>query len=283
MDASALEVDAFSFASIAVRLDQEGKHDEAIFYYLEAAEALRNAGQAGSKMAAVEKAMEYLDRVEQLKQISTGGGTFQMKTQQQIDLERARFLIEQAFEEDENDNKEEAAELYMEAVELCLKARKETTDGEVQAKLGKLATDAIERAEQLKKKQATTQRGASPQRPATNRAVPPLGVAGLNLSDDTPASRGSGGGGGGKKSPTGGGGKYTAEEIKVLRHTSNINARSYVPFMSVDLKERFAFPVPFSDKHGKLALSPKQKTRFARWVRYVGLFSGQLNCSEGGR
>ncbi|XP_078656259.1 calpain-7-like [Branchiostoma floridae x Branchiostoma belcheri] len=267
MDVSALELDAVSFASIAVRLDQEGNQDEAIFYYLEAAEALRNAGQAGSKMAVVEKAMEYLDRVEQLKQIRTGGGTFQMKTQQQIDLERARFLIEQAFEEDENDNKEEAAELYMEAVELCLKARKETTDGELQAKLGKLATDAIERAEQLKKKQATTQRGASPQRPATNRAIPPLGIAGLNLSDETPANRGSGGGSSGKKSPTGGGGKYTAEEIKVLRHTSNINGRSYVPFMSVDLKERFAFPVPFSDKHGKLALSPKQKTRFARWVR----------------
>eukprot|EP00058_Branchiostoma_floridae_P000516 XP_002586004.1 hypothetical protein BRAFLDRAFT_110216 [Branchiostoma floridae] len=69
MDASALEVDAFSFASVAVRLDQEGNHDEAIFYYLEAAEALRNAGQAGSKLAVVEKAMEYLDRVEQLKQI----------------------------------------------------------------------------------------------------------------------------------------------------------------------------------------------------------------------
>ncbi|KAI8515938.1 calpain 7 [Branchiostoma belcheri] len=145
MDVSALELDAVSFASIAVRLDQEGNQDEAIFYYLEAAEALRNAGQAGSKMAVVEKAMEYLDRVEQLKQIRTGGGTFQMKTQQQIDLERARFLIEHAFEEDENDNKEEAAELYMEAVELCLKARKETTDGELQAKLGKLATDAIER------------------------------------------------------------------------------------------------------------------------------------------
>lgn len=34
--------------------------------------------------------------------------------------------------------------------------------------------------------------------------------------------------------------------ILIFRSTSTINSIAYVPFMSVDLKERFAFPVPFS-------------------------------------
>lgn len=37
--------------------------------------------------------------------------------------------------------------------------------------------------------------------------------------------------------------------------------------MSIDLRERFAYPLPFSDKDGKLALSPKQKVAFVKWVR----------------
>lgn len=51
------------------------------------------------------------------------------------------------------------------------------------------------------------------------------------------------------------------------RLTSLINGREYVPFMSVDLKERFAYPISFSDKDGKLALAPKQKNLLSKWVR----------------
>lgn len=35
-------------------------------------------------------------------------------------MERAEFLVRQAFEEDEAGNETEAAELYMEAAELCI-------------------------------------------------------------------------------------------------------------------------------------------------------------------
>ena len=55
--------------------------------------------------------------------------------------------------------------------------------------------------------------------------------------------------------------------MDVLRRTSNINGRDYLPFMSVDLKEKFAYSLPFTDKDGALALAPKQEKSFARWVR----------------
>ena len=32
-------------------------------------------------------------------------------------------------------------------------------------------------------------------------------------------------------------------------------------------RERFAFPLPFSDGHGKLALSAKQRQKLTRWAR----------------
>ena len=39
----------------------------------------------------------------------------------QLDTERAKYLLEQAFEEDANDNREEAFELYAQAAEFFLK------------------------------------------------------------------------------------------------------------------------------------------------------------------
>lgn len=44
-----------------------------------------------------------------------------LKSRHQVDLERAHFLVTQAFEEDEKGNDDEAIELYTQAVELCIK------------------------------------------------------------------------------------------------------------------------------------------------------------------
>lgn len=60
---------------------------------------------------------------------------------------------------------------------------------------------------------------------------------------------------------------YTLDEKKVLEFTSKINQKIYVPFMDIDLKERFYFPIPFTDKEGILELAPKQKRDFSKWIR----------------
>ena len=44
------------------------------------------------------------------------------------DLERGRFLLCEALDEDEAGNFEEAVERYTEAITLCIKAKKETGD-----------------------------------------------------------------------------------------------------------------------------------------------------------
>lgn len=41
---------------------------------------------------------------------------------------------------------------------------------------------------------------------------------------------------------------YTEEEKRVLEYTSKINENIFVPFMSVDLRDRFVFSIPFTDK-----------------------------------
>uniref|UniRef100_A0A8C7ILV2 Calpain 7 n=1 Tax=Oncorhynchus kisutch TaxID=8019 RepID=A0A8C7ILV2_ONCKI len=272
MDCTALEHDAVKFAKTAVICDQNGKYNEAVFYYKEAAQALIYAGMAGSKLEGIQdKVNEYLDRVQALHNAVQAQSSDPLKSKQQVDLERAHFLVTQAFEEDEKGNGDEAIELYTQAVELCIQTSHDTTDQGLQGKLKQLARQALDRAEGLKESKSASPLAQSPQdRPGPSGAKPsggpfpvrqffPLGPD-FSLQDRPQPVRPV-------QSSEPQGQRYTSEEIEVLRSTSKINSIPFVPFMSVDLKERFAFPVPFSDKLGKLALSPKQKTIFSRWVR----------------
>lgn len=45
---------------------------------------------------------------------------------------------------------------------------------------------------------------------------------------------------------------YTENEKRVLEHTSRINSNIFVPFMSIDMQEKFVFSIPFSDKVSKI-------------------------------
>ncbi|XP_027728176.1 calpain-7 isoform X1 [Vombatus ursinus] len=263
MDAAALERDAVHFAQLAVQRDQGGRYQEAVFYYKEAAQALIYAGMAGSTLENIQdKINEYLERVQALYSAVQSQNCDPLKPKQQLDLERARFLVTQAFDEDEKGNAEEAIELYTEAVDLCLKTSNETSDQSLQSKLKLLARQALDRAEALKESMSKPSQKDKPAAVKSNQPVRtffPLGPD-FSLNDKPQTVRTV-------QSSEPQGQRYTAEEIEVLRKTSKINGIEYVPFMNVDLRERFAFPVPFSDKCGKLPLSPKQKAIFSRWVR----------------
>ncbi|XP_052813546.1 calpain-7-like [Mya arenaria] len=294
-DPEQLERDGAGFAQQAVACDHAGQNETAVFYYTEAAEALRNAIFAGSKMPGITaKVNEYISRAEQLK---SNPQTVQQanepsKSSHQLELERANFLIRQAFEADGSQDRKEAIQLYTEAVELCLKIRDSTKDQALQTKVKKLAMQALDRAEAIKKELAPTaavqNKPASQQLPtnkpvnAAGKVVPPLGFGAFDSDDDDEGQRarapaaalagtqrvaGGGGGGGGGSTVNVGPGGYTKEEIDVLRKTSDINGRVYVPFLSTDVREKFAFPVPFTDKDGKLALSAKQIQQISKWVR----------------
>ncbi|XP_039918383.1 calpain-7 isoform X1 [Hirundo rustica] len=263
MDATTLELDAVKFAQLAVQRDQSGRYQEAVFYYKEAAQALIYAGMAGSNLENIqEKINEYLERVQALHSAVQSQKTDPLKSKQQLDLERAHFLVTQAFDEDDKGNAEEAIELYTEAVELCLKTATETSEAGLQSKLKQLAGQALDRAEALKESMSKSSQkekstASKPSQPV--RTFFPLGPD-FSLNDKPQTIRAV-------QASESRGQRYTAEEIEVLRKTSKINGIEYVPFMSVDLRERFAFPMPFSDKCGKLPLSPKQKAMFAKWVR----------------
>uniref|UniRef100_UPI00358EC8A2 calpain-7 isoform X1 n=1 Tax=Myxine glutinosa TaxID=7769 RepID=UPI00358EC8A2 len=197
----------------------------------------------------------------------------QQFSKQPQELKQARFLLDQAFVEDEQGDQDDAVELYMEVANLCLKTSKTTSDKELQTKLNTLTKQAVERVEKLKgisptatatpEKEDKQQRAA---RPAPR--IPPLGMNFFgNNSDKATESQSR------NILPSSSSGEhYSREEIQVLRRTSLINGLEYMPFIMADLKERFIFPVPFGDSHGKLALAPKQKERFSRWLRPSDMF-----------
>ncbi|KAK7109473.1 calpain-7-like [Littorina saxatilis] len=284
-DSTTLQKEGANLAHQAVTHDQQEKYDMALFYYTEAAQTLLAAVHAGgSHPSLAEKATEYMLRAEQIKDMisakngNSDGGVVEEKSQQQIDLERARFLLTEALDEDEKGDMQDAIDLYTEAVELCIKIRDSTEDNSLKTKVTKMATEALDRAEALKKKKHAAESHTAPHRAQASpqRGLPPFGIKFFADDDDDdkksvrhrPVLQGQGAGSGGRRGPINcGPSSYTKEEIDVLRQTSKINGRDYVPFMVVDNREKFGCLDVYNDKDGRLALSPKQTQQFAKWAR----------------
>lgn len=162
-------------------------------------------------------------------------------------LSDCQEVLKSALSADEKGQSELALDLYTQFVELSLKV----TNPKNKQKVQELAKQALDRAEDIKN-ELEPPSGSTPNVSALTQRVAPVQPP----PDESPLSL-----------PAGTSRDYTAEELRVLEHGSRINQLIVVPFMNVDLKERFIYPLPFSDPDGLLALAPKQKADLVQWLR----------------
>ncbi|KAK8750520.1 hypothetical protein OTU49_014879 [Cherax quadricarinatus] len=268
---------AAEVARQATHFDTIGSHQAAIYMYRQAAEYLNRATTLGlCNPAILDRIAQYKNRATALEHNETQAHSVQItKEGGQSELSRANFLLLEALDEDEAGNAEEAIELYSNAVQLCLEACNNASNARITDKLRKLAEQALTRAEVLKSQETGEEATGMSSDKAANktqhrkvsptRIIPPLGIG--NLVNSKPQAQARPNVVNKVGLQLSGKSEYTKEELDVLKRTSNINGRNYVPFLAIDLKEKFAFSLPFSDKDGLLPLAPKQKKNFARWAR----------------
>ncbi|XP_072948969.1 calpain-7-like isoform X2 [Epargyreus clarus] len=164
-------------------------------------------------------------------------------------MQQCYFLLQQALDADEADLKDLALQLYTQAVELAVSVK--DADPDIKTRIKNVATQALDRAEEIK---GIKKMGAlsinEPKRPVISP-----NKAHLQREQSVQLKVVSG-----KQ-------VYTEEEKEVLRQTSNINNNCFLPFMDVDLSEKFQYAIPFEDRASELKLSSKQEQEFNRWVR----------------
>ncbi|CAG9531209.1 unnamed protein product [Cercopithifilaria johnstoni] len=255
-------------AQKAIGYDKAHRWDAAIYFYVDAANSILELIQQEKIPASYkDKAEEYVKRAEVIRSQSASRMSTNIKNQQQLNIERAEFLLYQALDQDEEGNVSEAIALYSLAIELCINTSNTSRDAAVAGKLRQLAKKALDRAEVLKTEEKLRKS------PSIELPEPPLDeISDLNISTDfgqSTADPSSSKTTFTIKQKTGddNSGRLTKSELAVLAATSNVNGRQYVPFLAVDLKERFAYPVPFTDNHGLLVLSDKQVKRLKNWMR----------------
>ncbi|KAL6727291.1 hypothetical protein Aduo_009181 [Ancylostoma duodenale] len=261
---------ALQLAQRAIAFDQAQRYEEAIYCYGEAADRIMRLLQAKKMSPNFRKnAMEYVERAEFLKSdlprlLELSRAT---KHPSRLLLEKVEFLLLKAQLLDEAGHYSLAIDLYSEATQSCIEAGKSCSDEELRLKLRTLGNNALERLEYLKclekKKKLELLTEKLPD-------VPVDELSRLNVNSNAPS---------GSSSPASHSpilphkaSGLTKEELAVLAITSNINGRKYVPFLSVDLKEKFNYTLPFTDKDGKLSLTEKQKRRIKAWLRPHEIF-----------
>jgi PREDICTED: similar to reO_6 len=116
------EADGLRFIRSAIEFDQKNDLETALSCYQEGVYNLYKAFEKGSSINDLEyKIKQYLNRAEVIGDSIRQKNKFTYKPAE-ADLSRACFLLNQALDEDQAGHSEEAVELYLDAVDLCLKA-----------------------------------------------------------------------------------------------------------------------------------------------------------------
>ncbi|XP_054012473.1 calpain-7-like [Hylaeus anthracinus] len=272
--------DAQNAARKAVQFDSKSQYRQALYYYNVAIQCLTKLQDPVYN----QKLAEYEERISTIRSLieEEEQKHHKAQTMHQSELQRCKFLINQAQDADEAGLKDVAVKLYTDAAELGLNVK--STDSEMKGKVTALVRLALDRAETLKgfKKEDTNiikSLSQLPPVPETNldmdmdkesfSTTTSTSTSNIGRQTRPPLHRGSSA----HLKVTGNNSNYTDEEKRVLLHSSHINEHEFVPFMSIDLREKFQYAIPFTDKDGLLELAPKQKPDFARWCRPEELFS----------
>ncbi|XP_012140109.1 calpain-7 [Megachile rotundata] len=271
--------DAQNAARKAVQFDTNNQYKQALYYYNISVKYLAELQDPMYD----QKISEYKERISLIQKLLDEDEQKCLKAQSvhQSELQRCKFLINQAQDADEAGLKDIAVKLYTNAAEFGLSIK--TTDTELKGKITALVRLALDRAESLKGLKTDDnfdiieKLSKLPPVPETNLdedvdqiATSPITKATQNSGKQTrpPLHRGSSA----HLKVSGGNTSYTEEEKRVLLHSSHINDHEFVPFMNIDLTEKFQYAIPFTDKDGLLELAPKQKPDFAKWCRPEELF-----------
>ncbi|XP_063536110.1 calpain-7-like [Cydia strobilella] len=238
-------VNATEAASLAVTFDQAGQIDKAVECYRTAARLLDRVRD----QVPPERQTELRDKVRQYLQRATLLQEQEDKSQQaesERGLQQCYFLLQQALDADEAGLEDLALQLYTQAVELAVTIK--SSDPDIQTKVKNLARQALDRAEELK-------------------GIDKIGAMSLNEAKRPPPNKAQLQREQSVHLKVSGKQVYTNEEKEALRQTSNINNNCFLPFMDIDLSERFQYAIPFEDRASELKLSSKQASEFDHWVR----------------
>ncbi|KAK9306776.1 hypothetical protein QLX08_002670 [Tetragonisca angustula] len=275
--------DAQNAAKKAVQFDSQNQYKQALYYYNVAVKYLVELQDPVYD----QKISEYQERITTIQKLVSEEEQKSHTAQptDQSKLQKCKFLMNQAQDADEAGLKDIAVKLYTDAAELGLSMK--TSDTQTKVKLTALIKLALDRAESLKGLRTIDTNDIF----KTLSKLPPVPETNLdedideisstttkvNITESSntgkssrpPLHRGSSA----HLKVSGGSSNYTEEEKRVLLHSSHVNDHEFVPFMSIDLTEKFQYAIPFTDKDGLLALAPKQKPDFAKWCRPEELFS----------